>query len=46
MAIYTGRNMPKEVGRTTMDSEVKEWLKGGSVLGSHEPIHVQRAAQG
>src|ERR1700751_6274287 len=44
MAIYTGRNMPKEVGRTTMDSEVKSWLEDGPVLGSHEPIHVQRAA--
>jgi acetyl esterase len=36
--------MPKEVGRTTMDPEVKSWLKDGPVLGSHEPIHVQRAA--
>lgn len=44
MAIYTGKDMPKEVGRTTMDFEVKEWLKDGPVLGSHEPIHVQRAA--
>jgi len=32
MAIYTGRNMPKEVGRTTMDSDVKDWLKDGPSL--------------
>src|SRR6202453_213587 len=44
MAIYSGKDMPKEVGRTTMDPEVKSWLKDGPVLGSHEPIHVQRAA--
>src|ERR1700684_3321214 len=44
MAIYSGKDMPKEVGRTIMDSEVKDWLKDGPVLGSHEPIHVQRAA--
>ena len=44
MAIYSGKDMPKEVGRTTMDGEVKSWLKDGPVLGSHEPIHVQRAA--
>ena len=44
MAIYSGKDMPKEVGRTTMDPEVKNWLKDGPVLGSHEPIHVQRAA--
>src|SRR5580698_5547304 len=40
----TGKDMPKEVGRTTMDAEVKSWLKDGPILGSHEPIHVQRAA--
>jgi acetyl esterase/lipase len=44
MAIYSGKDMPKEVGRTTMDPEVKSWLKDGPVLGSHEPIHLQRAA--
>ena len=44
MAIYSGKDMPKEVGRTTMDFEVEEWLKDCPVLGSHEPIHVQRAA--
>jgi hypothetical protein len=44
MAIYSGKDMPNEVGRTTMDPEVKSWLKDGPVLGSHEPIHVQRAA--
>ena len=44
MAIYSGKNMPKEVGRTAMDFEVKDWLKDGPVLGSHEPIHVQRRA--
>jgi hypothetical protein len=44
MAIHSGKDMPKEVGRTTMDPEVKSWLKDGPVLGSHEPIHVQRAA--
>src|SRR5271154_2691736 len=44
MAIYSGKDMPREVGRTTMDPEVKNWLKDGPVLGSHEPIHVQRAA--
>jgi hypothetical protein len=32
MASYTGKNMPKEVGHTTMDFEVKEWLKDGPVL--------------
>ncbi|HEY4950948.1 MAG TPA: hypothetical protein VIH88_11485 [Candidatus Acidoferrales bacterium] len=37
MAIYCGKDMPKEVGRTTMDVEVKNWLKDGPVLGSHEP---------
>jgi hypothetical protein len=46
MAIYTGRNMPKEVGRTTMDPEVKSWLKDGPVLGSYEPIHVLEAVSG
>lgn len=45
MAIYPGKDMPKEVGRATMDPEVKSWLKDGPVLGSREPIHVQRAAQ-
>ena len=44
MAIYSGKNMPKEVGRTTMDFEVKDCLKDCPVLGSHEPIHVQRRA--
>ena len=44
MAIYSGKDMPKEVGRTTMDVEVKNWLKDGPVLGSHEPIAAQRAA--
>jgi hypothetical protein len=40
MAIYSGKDMPKEVGRTTMDAEVKSWLKDGPVLGSHEPTAV------
>src|SRR5271154_3521959 len=44
MAIYSGKDMPKQVGRTTMDVEVKNWLKDGPVLGSHEPIAAQRAA--
>ena len=44
MGIYSGKDMPKEVGRTTMDVEVKNWLKDGPVLGSHEPIAAQRAA--
>jgi acetyl esterase/lipase len=44
MAIYSGEDMPEEVGRTTMDVEVKNWLKDGPVLGSHEPIAAQRAA--
>src|SRR6202161_2683865 len=44
MAIYSGKDMPKEVGRTTMDVEVKNWLKDGPLLGSHDPIAAQRAA--
>jgi hypothetical protein len=38
MAIYSGKDMPKEVGRTTMDVEVKNWLKDGPVLGSHDAV--------
>ena len=44
MAVYSGNDIPKQVRRTTMDPEVKDWLKDGPVLGSHEPIHIQRAA--
>lgn len=44
MAIYSANDIPKQVNRTAMDPEVKDWLKDGPVLGSHEPIHIQRAA--
>ena len=43
MAIYSGKDIPKEVGRTTMDPEVKSWLKdeirygGQPSLFSHGP---------
>jgi acetyl esterase len=44
MAVYSSKTIPKQVDRSTMDPEIREWLKTGPVLGSHEPIHVQRAA--
>jgi hypothetical protein len=37
MAIYSGKDMPKEVGRTTMDPEVKSWLKDGPVRHQQTP---------
>ena len=42
--IFDARSIPDEVGSSTKDPEIAEWLKTGPVLGAHEPVHAQRRA--
>ena len=42
MPIYDAKNIPSTVSSTTKDPEIAEWMKTGTVLGAHKPIHVQR----
>ncbi len=42
MPIYDAKSIPAQVGSSTKDPEIAEWLKTGPVLGAHKPIHVQR----
>ena len=42
MPIYDSKSIPSQVGSTTKDPEIAEWMKTGPVLGAHKPIHVQR----
>ncbi len=42
MPIYTSKNIPPEVSRSTLEQEIAAWLPAAPVLGAHQPVHVQR----
>ena len=42
MHIFQAETIPAQVGSSTKDPEIAEWMKTGPVLGAHKPIHVQR----
>ncbi len=42
--VYTEANIPAEAKRSTLDPEIKEWLKECPKLGAHESIEAARRA--